>query len=626
MARYIQNNQATGLPVQSSLNTELQKIETAINDTLSRKGDSPNAMEADLDMNSNDILNASSIDTQTLRIKGVDVTVAAPTNQVDYDSTQELINGKPDINSWVRTAGYAALGDQGSGVWYHNGVTNQTASQSPGDLGDILLNDANGNQWKLIHNGTINAQAIGVLGETDDGLAATVDYSNQLQALHDALANDEGGIVNLPGGKIGFSSTLYFGEGQPVLFVGKGRGALKNSKVNYRKDAGTRLSWTGLSNGDGIIITSNRNDDGTKVSRFGGGIVDVMIDGQESGGKGLQVISHNGHDLKVTLCYWTDIMFKSSCLANGHTDGPADNQRFRWNIHTGDANTTNEPNTHVVIHGNGTDGSANTSLGVIDELKLSPESTAVAADFGDFDGTVIKSLIAATRDSASGDGGKVFFHSDDSLPAYAGSNAGFCRRVTILFAQCPQGIVSKGITTGTNAAGPNWIPGLSRGNGGATPTVESGSEMYWSDDSGYSSINGHLDCVIGDSEAKIDQARANLNTESLRVINNASDHLKFEAGNGTAVWGINVNQATGDLRILRNLGSGEVEIGRAINTTVQYRVDGTQVVSNRITGWSTPSGTATRTGFATSTATTQQVAEALKALIEDLKIHGLIGN
>lgn len=57
MARYNQSNESVGEPVKSSLNTQLQNIETAINDTLSRKGDLPNAMEADLDMNSNQILN-----------------------------------------------------------------------------------------------------------------------------------------------------------------------------------------------------------------------------------------------------------------------------------------------------------------------------------------------------------------------------------------------------------------------------------------------------------------------------------------------------------------------------------------------------------------------------------------
>lgn len=50
-----------------------------------------------------------------------------------------------------------------------------------------------------------------------------------------------------------------------------------------------------------------------------------------------------------------------------------------------------------------------------------------------------------------------------------------------------------------------------------------------------------------------------------------------------------------------------------------------QVVGARRTGWTTPTGTPTRTGYATSTATTTQLAETLKALIDDLIAHGLIG-
>lgn len=56
-----------------------------------------------------------------------------------------------------------------------------------------------------------------------------------------------------------------------------------------------------------------------------------------------------------------------------------------------------------------------------------------------------------------------------------------------------------------------------------------------------------------------------------------------------------------------------------------YEVDGTQVVTNRVTGWAAATGTATRTTFATSTVTTAQLAERVKALIDDLITHGLIG-
>jgi hypothetical protein len=57
-----------------------------------------------------------------------------------------------------------------------------------------------------------------------------------------------------------------------------------------------------------------------------------------------------------------------------------------------------------------------------------------------------------------------------------------------------------------------------------------------------------------------------------------------------------------------------------------YQVAGTNVVGSRITGWGTPSGTATRTTFATGTVTLVQLAERVKALIDDLRTHGLIND
>jgi len=52
---------------------------------------------------------------------------------------------------------------------------------------------------------------------------------------------------------------------------------------------------------------------------------------------------------------------------------------------------------------------------------------------------------------------------------------------------------------------------------------------------------------------------------------------------------------------------------------------GTQVVSTRQPGWTAASGTATRTTFATSTVTLEVLAQHVKALIDDLITHGLIG-
>lgn len=55
------------------INANSDAIETALENTLSRDGTSPNSMGADLDMNNNDILNVYNIDVNTLTIDGVPI-------------------------------------------------------------------------------------------------------------------------------------------------------------------------------------------------------------------------------------------------------------------------------------------------------------------------------------------------------------------------------------------------------------------------------------------------------------------------------------------------------------------------------------------------------------------------
>lgn len=54
-------------------------------------------------------------------------------------------------------------------------------------------------------------------------------------------------------------------------------------------------------------------------------------------------------------------------------------------------------------------------------------------------------------------------------------------------------------------------------------------------------------------------------------------------------------------------------------------IGGSQVVGARRAGWTAPSGTAARTGFDTAGVSTEALAQRVKALIDDLIAHGLIG-
>jgi hypothetical protein len=76
--------------------------------------------------------------------------------------------------------------------------------------------------------------------------------------------------------------------------------------------------------------------------------------------------------------------------------------------------------------------------------------------------------------------------------------------------------------------------------------------------------------------------------------------------------------------ILTTNGSNSTILGLS-GSTPALSINSRQVVGAYRSGWTAPSGTATRSGYTTSTATAVQVAEALKALIDDLTTHGLIG-
>lgn len=126
------------------------------------------------------------------------------------------------------------------------------------------------------------------------------------------------------------------------------------------------------------------------------------------------------------------------------------------------------------------------------------------------------------------------------------------------------------------------------------------------------------------------------------------------SGNGSGLTSLNASNISGTLNAARLPDSG-VTAGTYNNSATQVRpfaVDAKGRITSvgaavtitpawasitgkpttlsgygisRRTGWTSPTGTATRTTFATSTVTVSQLAERVKGLIDDLTAHGLIG-
>lgn len=154
------------------------------------------------------------------------------------------------------------------------------------------------------------------------------------------------------------------------------------------------------------------------------------------------------------------------------------------------------------------------------------------------------------------------------------------------------------------------------GIGSATPPVD-GLELF----QGYAKLCGSTTKLADGSYHEMRSA----NGTYLAKLTNS--HATTPDGIHIKFTGAFPNNTTQRFLLLDDTATTRFEVFSSglTNSLVGYQVAGSNVVGTRKTGWTAPTGTATRTGFATGSATTQQVAEALKALIDDLTSHGLIG-
>lgn len=109
----------------NNINTNFQRVKDALQETLGRDGDLPNHMNTDLDMNSNDILNAKVVDAQSITIDGKPVNSFDGTFKGLWDSSTTYLT-----NDVVR--------DSGGNLWYAK-QKNAGVTPSEGDTWTLFL-------------------------------------------------------------------------------------------------------------------------------------------------------------------------------------------------------------------------------------------------------------------------------------------------------------------------------------------------------------------------------------------------------------------------------------------------------------------------------------------------------
>lgn len=108
-------NNILGSPTsaQTTINNNSRLIETALENTLSRDGTTPNQMLADIDLNENDLLNVGLLDTETLVLNGTTV----GTEDTPLVILDEVLEARDQAQAWAEGTLPGGPGTKSSREW-----------------------------------------------------------------------------------------------------------------------------------------------------------------------------------------------------------------------------------------------------------------------------------------------------------------------------------------------------------------------------------------------------------------------------------------------------------------------------------------------------------------------------
>lgn len=376
--------------------------------------------------------------------------------------------------------------------------------------------------------GQINVFTYGARGDgiTDDTAA--------IQAAIDATESSSGGTVFFPPGTYLLSTTLVVNRKNVTLL---GAGADTGHDVGTSLEPGSQLKWIGASGGTMLRVTAVEGASGERITRCS--VQGVSLNGDKIAGIGLQVLSaHQCVVEDVTLGFFTEAALDIDSV---DTLGEArDTQHCRFTGLNFRQHTTVPEGIPIRIRGEAT---YNTSFNYFENINVIHKD-AVALDIGGSDNNVFV-MFRANR-ASGGTGGGVLNRAGATSGEAATSN------YFIHLSPGPGGVTFEGTAV---AASPSTgqIFFYDQGNGAPLPVIGTGCKVQYWVEKGWLRHPGFTRAVIADSSTNVEAEMLNVDTESLRIINGASNHIRI-LDTAANRWGIRMSG--GGLLVERQAGTG----------------------------------------------------------------------
>lgn len=209
----------------TAVNNNSASITTAFDNTLSRDGTSPNQMGANLDMNSNQILNLPAPATYTSPVRVIDIqqpmsSIPPILLSMDHQTVASFQGTQiPSTVSIVTLLGYYAPGDMTPATFKRS-----SAPTPPASLDGYIIS-ADGAYWKYVpQNGHVYASAFGTYrnavygGIVTGTISGTSDTAAIQSAINFALQNNYPQVILEPGNYLS-TDTIHLGWGSGFVTI-----------------------------------------------------------------------------------------------------------------------------------------------------------------------------------------------------------------------------------------------------------------------------------------------------------------------------------------------------------------------------------------------------------------------